>query len=73
MTIYRELNFAIKVDPLNLESQNQTKNIPVVLPRFPNQNLRQIGPAIGDIYIYECLVYYIYDVFIHIINFIKFI
>ena len=25
-------NFAIKVDPLNLDSQNQTKNIPVVLP-----------------------------------------
>ena len=28
------LTFAIKVDPLNLESQNQTKNIYVVLPSF---------------------------------------
>ena len=27
--------FAIKVDPLNSESKNQTNNIPVVLPRSP--------------------------------------
>ena len=33
-TIYREI-FAIKVDPLNLESQNQTKNIPVGLSSSP--------------------------------------
>ena len=29
------LNFAIKVFPLNLESQNQAKNIPVDLPSSP--------------------------------------
>ena len=31
---YREI-FDIKVDPLNLKSQNQAKNIPVVLPSSP--------------------------------------
>ena len=29
------LFFPIKVDPINLESQNQAKNIPVVLPSSP--------------------------------------
>ena len=33
---YRETNvFAVKVDPLNLESQNEAKNFPEVLPRSP--------------------------------------
>ena len=32
--------FPIKVDPLNLESQIQSKNIPVGLPSSPNQKLR---------------------------------
>ena len=30
-----KLNFVIKVDPLNLESQNQARKIPVALPSFP--------------------------------------
>ena len=33
----------------DLKSQNQTKNIPVVLPRIPNQNLRQIGPGVLEL------------------------
>ena len=34
---YRETkNFATKVDPHNLESQNQAKFIPVGLPRIPH-------------------------------------
>ena len=37
--------FAIKVDPLNLESQNRAKNI----PEFPNQNLRQIGLGVPEL------------------------
>ena len=33
--IYRETKiFAIKIDPLNLESQNKAKNIPGVLPSY---------------------------------------
>ena len=31
---YRDF-FSIKVDPLNLESQNQARNIPMGLPSFP--------------------------------------
>ena len=43
--------FAIKVDPLNLESQKQAKNIPVSLPSSQiNQNLRQIGPGVPDLW-----------------------
>ena len=37
------LFFPLTVDPLNWESQNQAKNIPVVLPSSPIKNLRQIG------------------------------
>ena len=41
--------FVIKVDPLNLESQNQAKNIPIAAPEFPNQTLRQIGPEVSEL------------------------
>ena len=46
----RKKIFAIKVDPLNLESQNQAKNIPIAAPRFPNQTLRQIGPGVPELW-----------------------
>ena len=35
-------------DPLNLETQNQAKNIPLP-PEFPNQNLKQIGPGVPEL------------------------
>jgi len=45
----RKLNFPYKVDPLNLESQNKTKNIPVVLPSSPIKILRQIGQEVQEL------------------------
>ena len=41
--------FSLKVDPLNLESQNQAKNIFCGFPELPNQNLRQIGPRVPEL------------------------
>jgi len=38
--------FAIEVDPLNLESQNRTLNIPVGLPSSPIKCLRQTSPGV---------------------------
>ena len=35
LTALKNKIFAIKFNPLNLESQNQAKNIPVVLPSSP--------------------------------------
>ena len=40
--------FPIKVCPLNLVMRNQAKNISVVLPSSPTQNLRQIGPRVHE-------------------------
>ena len=40
--------FAIKVDPLKFESQNQAKNIPVGLPRPPFK-LGKIGPGVSEL------------------------
>ena len=42
--------YPFKVDPLTLEYQNQTKNIPVG-SKFPNQNLRQIGILVLEIHL----------------------
>jgi len=42
--------FVIKVDPLNLEFQNQAKNIPIAAPGFHNQTLRQIGPGVPELW-----------------------
>ena len=42
--------FAIEVDLLNIEFQNQTKNISVVLPSSPIKNLRQIGPEVPELW-----------------------
>ena len=46
-TLGRKLRFKIKK---NFESQNQTKNIPSVLPSSPNQNLRQIGQGVHELW-----------------------
>ena len=42
--------FAIEVDLLNIESQNQTKNISVVLPSSPIKKLRQIGQGVPELW-----------------------
>ena len=39
--------FAFKVDPLDLESLNQDKNI----PEFPNQHVRKIGPWVPELWL----------------------
>ena len=44
-----KLIIAIKVDPLNLESQNRAKNIPVGPSCFPNGNLKLIGPGVSKL------------------------
>ena len=44
-----KLDFHLKVDTLNLKSQNQTKTI----PEFPNQALSQIGPGCHELWSYK--------------------
>ena len=43
------LLFPLKVDPLNLESQNQAKNIFLGFKSIPHLNLRQSGPEVPEL------------------------
>ena len=42
----RKIFFPIEVDPLNLESQNQDKNIPMVLPSSPIKIDANLHPVV---------------------------